>query len=71
MIMFREMGSTYTFMMEPNDVGSDGDELVILKARTVKGVKSAVFNNGVCIVHMQKLNRGPLRCEQELEEAFA
>ena len=71
MIMFREMGKTFTFMLEPNDVASDSDELVILKARTVKGVSQAQFNNGVCIVHMQKLNRGQLRCEHELEDALA
>ena len=71
MIMFKEMGSTFTFMLEPNDVASDSDELVILKARTVHGVKSAVFNNGVCIVHLSKLNRGQLRCEQELMDALS
>ena len=71
MIMFKEMGDTYTFMLEPNDVCTDSDELVILKARTVKGVKSAVFNSGVCIVHMKKFNRGQLRCEQELEDALS
>ena len=71
MILFREMGDTYTFMLEPNDVCSDGDELVILKARTVKGVSQAKFNNGVCIVHMKKHNRGPLRCEQELTDALS
>ena len=70
MILFREMGNTYTFMLEPNDVASDSDELVILKSRTVRGVSQAKFNNGVCIVHMKKLNRGPLRCEQELEDAL-
>lgn len=69
--MFREMGSTFTFMLEPNDVCSDSDELVILKARTVHGVKSAVFNNGVCIVHISKLNRGQLQCEQALERAMS
>ena len=71
MILIPKIGSkAYTFMAEVCDVGSDSLELQLLKARTVRGVSQVDLKSGVCIIHIQALGRGPLRCEHELRDAL-
>jgi len=71
MVILVAKEKSFTFALEPNDAGSDSRELLTLKARTVRGVSQVTFNEGVCLVHMQRLGRGPLQCEQEIGEAMA
>lgn len=70
MVLIRVKGDTFVYVLETTEVCKDSDELITLKARTVRGVSKVEHANGVCAVHIQKLGRGPLACEQAIEDAF-
>ena len=70
MVILKAKDTSLTFALEPNDVCNDSKELLTLKARTVRGVSQVTFNEEVCLVHIQRLGRGPLQCEQAIAEAM-
>jgi hypothetical protein len=72
MVLLQAKGrKAYVFMAEPPDVGSDSDELQLLKARSVRGVSQVDQSSGFTVIHIQSLGRGPLKCEHELQDAMS